>query len=268
MGTDATIYGLSNKLEWQNDFTATRTNVDVWQASESFKCNKKDIATLIPPNKSACTLDGWKWLLVEGVEVTNDSGDIFSCKVSYKGCGVPLTLDSSGGDGVAPDDGRSATYSLTISTSEEPIETHHKFKDISEKDLKIIQAYKNGELKAVENSPNDYTPKSDDFKANKKTLSDDPAANKLMEFIKKNIFSYLRPRQTWTYSYSSRHMPGAAGFNSIGKISSPIGPVPAIDSDRNWLYMGCRVSYTGTVFEISHDWELSGKGGWDTYLYQ
>jgi hypothetical protein len=65
-----------------------------------------------------------------------------------------------------------------------------------------------------------------------------------------------------TYQASS---PPASG--KIGKIASPGGAVPGAPSGATFLLINVSARGTGGAYTVTEEYEMSGEGGWDTFLY-
>jgi len=156
-----------------------------------------------------------------------------------------------GGAGGLPED----EYYLEVSTSEEPIETHHRYDELDPQDI----------LEAVELARN--PPKSEDGKKVVKaaTKNWDPKKLELYKDARKGIEAYREPRVTWTKRWVSKESP--AGLNKIGEIDDPDGDPPAVAAGRDWLNMGIRSRLRGKIHENEITWELSGRDGWNENYY-
>ena len=248
-------HGLKNRVVFANDFTAQRNEKGKWTASESFSCPEDKVTNYIPNKGAACQKNGWKWLGVSGVKVMEPHGGIVQVVVEYGG--FPEAGDTTY-------DGRGAdefTNELSITTVEEPLETHYNYHDVSDEEKGIIAKIKSG---AVERDGTGYTFKDADGNSFELTSE---KGKELADFIMKGVESYLRPEQIWRESIVEKKMPNGATFNKVGTIQSPKG-APTIGSDRNFLFAGCTVQQTGKkVFNVSYEYILSGKGGWDEKIY-
>lgn len=256
--SDPTIYGVQvGDFTWNPDFSATKNDKSMWSGSESFTCRLEDVSTLLPANNTPCTLDGWEFLLFTGCTVNNIEGGLATVTCSYGG-----TEEDASDFGDIND---SATYEMGITTSEEPIESHNRYKDVDPGELQIIQNLKNGSVKQVKDTPYNFIPTSDHEKAEKFVITSD-LGKELCDKIQRGIESYLNAVQIWRVSFVSNTMPSAAILNAVGKITSAVG-APALAGGRNWLFIGCNMNQKDRVYNVSYEWQLSDDGGWDADLY-
>jgi len=79
------------------------------------------------------------------------------------------------------------------------------------------------------------------------------------------VEDYLCPGSIWKATYVS-YTP-AADLSMIGKIDTPLGPVPAVDSGYNWLNTGLTFTDNAGLYRIEESWRLSGPKGWDPVIY-
>jgi len=247
---------------WQSDFEASKDNKGKWSGSHSFLCFAEDATQLIPQKGAPCQQAGFTFLGLDSVSVKNDSGGLMlvTCKYAAGGEGPEFSFEDSSTDG---------RTEMAISTSEEPLETHFRYREISEADMLKIQELKAGRFKPVPKEepegPQEYISKVD-AEGVKSISFEDPLAIELAGKISKGFTSYLQPRQIWRVSKVGRNMPGAAILNKVGKITSAPG-APSVGDGRNWLFMGCSATEEGSAVNISYEFQLSGEGGWDAEIY-
>jgi hypothetical protein len=65
-----------------------------------------------------------------------------------------------------------------------------------------------------------------------------------------------------TYQASS---PPSGG--KVGKISSPGGAVPGAPKGATFLLINISARGTSGSYTVTEEYEMSGEGGWDTFLY-
>jgi len=294
----ATVIGSvapTRSLEWNPDFTATRDEKNMWTGSESFTCKLDEVSYMLPSTGAPCELPGWSFLKTSSITITNIEGTLCSVGVKYGGfnsesetaslssqslasdsltstslTGNALSSDSlSSGEQPNPDptnnDKETAIYDLSISVSQEPIESHIKFLRVSMADRQVIADVKNGKLKELKGTPYAYKDSSDHGDATVfKIVSG--LGQQLMDYINKGILNYEVPNQIWRKTYTDNKLPNAATLNAVGKITTASN-APAVSSNRSWLFMGCTVSQDAQTYTITLEWKLSGPGGWDIYLY-
>jgi hypothetical protein len=252
----STIKGLKS-FEWNSDYTASRDEKEKWTGSESFTCKLNDVTKLVPSTGTACQLQGWSFMKVSGVKITNIEGDLAQVTCEYGGFQ----------DGDDPDDTSKVkyTYELGIVTNEEPIESHPNYKDVDDEELVIIQNVKSGKYQLVAGEEYKYTNISDAGDDEEYEITS-TEGRELIDFISKGVESYLAPSQIWRATFTSKKLPSASILNSVGKVTSAEG-APTISSGRNWLFLGCNVSEENKIYTISYEWMLSGAGGWSDELY-
>jgi hypothetical protein len=254
----STIFGLpSGQVEWNADFTATRDDKGKWTGSESFTCRLSNATALIPSNGTPCQLPGWSFMLVSSVHVANLEGDLVQVTCTYGGF-----QEDAGADEENPS---SATYELGIVTNEEPIESHFRYKDVPDEDLAIIQNVKSGKYEEISDTPFSYQNIANKDDTSTYTIESD-RGQELVTFLTTGVETYLYPAQIWRTTFTSKKLPTATILNKVGKITTAKG-APAVSDDRNWLFLGCNVTEQDKVYTVSHEWQLSGKGGWDEDLY-
>jgi hypothetical protein len=93
---------------------------------------------------------------------------------------------------------------------------------------------------------------------------------------------------TWSATQATPEPPTNA-LATIGHISVPLGTPPIFDDgrsvffigrgpkgaileeidsiQRNWLYMGMNFTQRGSAYMVTHNWLLSGPGGWNPLIY-
>lgn len=254
----ATIYGIRpGNIQWNDDFTATRSLTNKWNASETFTCRINEVTSLIPLKGSACTFPGFEFITCDSVKVSNIGGDLATVKVEYGGLGRP---DSEGGGDGGDDVGNDYTLELSIETGEEPLQTLKKYKDIDSGEKEIIQNILSGKLVAVKNKSYYYRNADENEYAFEVTIASE-LGRELIDFLLRGVTSYLVPRTTLRYSYTSRQMPS---LNGVGKIAIP----PKGGGSDSWLYMGAQMTESGGVYEITKEYLKSQDGDeWDDKIY-
>jgi len=260
---DSTIYGLpKGTIEWTSDFTAERDTNNKWTGGESFTCNLADVTLLIPAKGSPCQHPGFTFLQCNTVKVANIEGNLALVSIGYSGY-----LNEDDGDGDEEGEGNiSYTYELGITTSEEPLESHYRYKDVPLDEKNIIANVKSGTyvLKTL-STPYEFIEKSS-VEGNKKYVIESDLGKELVDFISAGLTDYLVAGQIWRATFTSDKLPEAAILNAVGKITSAIN-APTLSEGRNWLFLGCNVTNTDGLFTITYEWRLSGLGGWVEEIY-
>ena len=247
---------------WQSDFEASKDNKGKWSGSHSFLTYAEDATQLIPQKGAPCQQAGFSFLGLDSVSVRNAEGGLMlvTCRYAAGGEGPEFNFEDTAPTG---------RKEMAITTSEEPLETHYRYREVSEEDLLKIQELKAGRYKAVpkENPEDPLTFISRVDAEGVKTVEfEDELAAELASNISKGFTTFLQPRQIFRVSTVSNSMPNTAKLNKVGKITSAPG-APEVDEDRNWLFMGCAVTEEGNAYSISYEWQLSGLGGWNSQIY-
>ena len=229
-------------------FKASKDNAGLWTGTQMYHCKESELLNLMP--RQGSPHPKFPYLALETV-----SFEIFQeglAKITAGYAGASFGFDGS----EEPEE----EYNLDISTSEEPISTHHRYTDpaggLSGQDI----------LEAVELATN--PPRSEDGKKVKEP--DISTWNQLKKDLyddtKKGIEAYREPRVTWSKRWISKEKP--TGLNDIGKkTNNPEGDPPQIAAGRDWLNIGIRSRERGKVYENEITWELSGRGGWLARYY-
>lgn len=168
------------------------------------------------------------------------------------------TGESSGG-------GATSIYSIEISTSSEPIETHPRFKDIGSgfwRYWEIWKGDKTNELLKSSKLTGDFAAAVTDgyWDPFKYTVS---PIKELLILWGRGQKEYLSPKVV------SRHRTSgpATNLSQVGKIDTP--PYTAGVSGREWLFIGASSSFNASngTFETTYEWLASGPKGWEDYIY-
>lgn len=253
-----TVHGLNRgTIRWADDFKADEDEQGIITATQSFHCYLDEFFTVSPKKGSPCQEPGWEILLLKKLSVSNAKGGVGKVECTYGGVNEN---DFDFGDEDNP-----RTFSLGISVSEEPIETHVRYKDIPVKEKELIQNIKEGRYREAEGEANKYIKNGDSANGAKFALVDEMAIE-LAGKLKKGIDSYVVPNQIWRTSFISKTNVSAAKLNAVGKITTAPG-APTVSDDRDWLFIGASVDQVGDLFNITYEWRLSGPGGWDAEIY-
>jgi hypothetical protein len=269
---------------WQPDFRAEVSKENLWTATHSFLCHIADAPQLIPQKGAFCQEEGFQFLNYASCSVENIEGDLARVTCSYSG---KQPNESGGDDPEEPDDQFLAeNYEMNVSVSEEPIESHPRYKDISELDRDYLAGIREGRIVQVRNSSsevveNTYYDKSQGIVASAYLFTDEKAAE-LANKLASGIFSYQVPKQIWRETRTvaldeDGNVPNSlnipAKLNRVGYISTP-NKAPQLNAGvginkRNYLFTGMNLSIdkaTNTA-TISYEFQVSGPGGWDEDLY-
>lgn len=228
----------------------------ITQAEETIKINSDGLATItvvemIPAAQFQASLQKAyaphpKFRNAQSMDVEatkSKDGQFYRVTTTYQGIFGSASGEASSGGGL-PD----PTSSVSISTSEEPIQTHPKFKEFA-------------------GTPSD--PKNGaifiDPETGKPTKNNEKGVFREFGFGSKfeGVDSYLNI--SCTYTVTSYQATKPKDSSDVGKISSPPGAPKT--SGRNWLYTGMEYTRRGGVYEVRKSWLMSGPGGWKKEIY-
>jgi hypothetical protein len=157
-----------------------------------------------------------------------------------------IELDSSTGGTNTP-----TTYEFVASVRTVPIEAHPNFSDdyLSAADKKLI--------KDAINVP-DRSPDFDNTKDRKRAIS-------LYGYLIDGVESYYVPSIIVRKTYQASSPPNS---NRIGKIASPGVFVPGTPNGATFLLINVSARGSAGSYTVTEEYEMSGEGGWDTFLYK
>lgn len=135
-------------------------------------------------------------------------------------------------------------YTLERSTSQEPIDTHTKFKTVL-----------GGESNATSINGAKFEKDTEIFIG---FSADSQYAG---------VSSYLSAGSTWTKTYLSYTRLSGNEMSKVGFIDAPEGDEPTPPGDYNWLYIGASYTKEGGIYRIQKSWLLSSKGKWPQEIY-
>jgi len=167
-------------------------------------------------------------------------------------------------------------YTMKYNTSSEPIDTHpdfQKFAGDGDNPLHGAQFEPNGAFRkfAHKLSKDELEALDIDGGFPVRNAKGQAAAEGDQNWFS-GVSSYLESSGVWTKRFKSNRTPTLEG---LGKISTPDGYCPVIEG-RNWLYTGFTASFTSPAKadknrtikgDISMEWTLSGRRGWDKDIY-
>jgi hypothetical protein len=224
------------KLYPQPGYTLQIDKEGKWTATQLFLCHRSSAIALMPR-------PGVSFITVSQVIATFTEGDL-----------AEITCQYAGAEEKAEDEKANAVYSMGLSLSEEPLLSHHRYKDIPQAEREAIQLIQSG--------------KNKDDQGNK--LRDKVTSELGIEALAKidrGQTSYYSPRVTWRESWVRDKPASAAELNDIGNIATPTGPAPALAGGRNWLKNGITQTQEGKAFRLENEWLASDRGGWDAQIY-
>jgi hypothetical protein len=157
-----------------------------------------------------------------------------------------IELDSSTGGTNTP-----TTYEFVASVRTVPIEAHPNFSEkyLSAADKKLI--------KDAVNVP-DRSPDFDNTKDRKRAIS-------LYGYLIDGVESYYVPSIIVRKTYQASSPPNS---KRIGKIASPGVFVPGTPNGATFLLINVSARGSAGSYTVTEEYEMSGDGGWDTFLYK
>jgi hypothetical protein len=184
-------------------------------------------------------------LLMYEYVVTREPGDMGRIDATYRGVLAEYPLDFIQED-------------VSVATSAEPIETHPLFAypptapPVTVTQINLVQ-------KALANNvtpdPTLIVPAS--------------AADSYYQRKRRGYDSYLRRGTTYRQNYCATAAP--TDYTHVGYIQTPTdttsAPPPPAGSPQNYICTGISWRRMGGVYYVTKEWQLSGPGGWDTFLY-
>lgn len=171
-----------------------------------------------------------------------------------------IELDSAG---QPPSQGKlsgGANYEYVSSVRTVPIETHPNFGGsqistggfIKPEDIKLIKD-------TVQTPGKTFDDISDSL-----VSGDLGRCRSLYGYLAKGIESYYVPSMVVRKTYQASSPPSGV---KVGKISSPGGTVPGTPSGATFLLINVSARGTTGAYTVTEEYEMSGEGGWDTFLY-
>jgi hypothetical protein len=158
-----------------------------------------------------------------------------------------IELDASTGTST---NSNSATFEIISAVRTVPIEAHPNFgeKYLSAADKKLI--------KDAVQVP-DRSPSFDNTKDKARAIS-------LYGYLMNGVESYYVPSIVVRKTYQASSAPSSA---MVGKISAPAISVPGIPKGATFLLTNISSRGTSGAYTVTEEYEMSGEGGWDTFLY-
>jgi hypothetical protein len=135
-------------------------------------------------------------------------------------------------------------YELLASTSEEPIETHRKFEEIAGTEAAPLNGAK--------------------FDENGLFIGFGRTTDGTNEFM--GVDSFLAVGWIYRMSYFTTDTKNISGY-VVGRIVSKPSGAPDIGPDRSWLLIRSDRIRKGHLYQIVHEFRMSGEKGWNKTLY-
>lgn len=203
-------------------------------ATEVYQCQWKDALRLSTAVKKH---PDFTWLDKTRAKIKREEADLARVTITFEG-----TESGSTGNADA-----TSIYELESCTSQEPIETHTRYKDVTvDERRKIDEA----------------------IKSKKAPTGLSTRATELYEKRLKGVTAYLSPAVTWTQTITrGASQVSNETLNTVGHIDTPAGSPPSVATGRNWLRGATTQTVRGSAVQVRHSWRLSGRSGWDAELY-
>jgi hypothetical protein len=195
-----------------------------------------------------------------GASLSRQAPGIYHVVGSYVGAEVDGGDDGGDGDGDGdgagggpspgggPNDTANVTYELDVTQASQPIQVHPRFDSL--KRTSGWTQLEDGTYGFPEYAPHRESDE-DEFPV---TLY--------------GIVDWVDFGAIWRKTYLVGGSGSLPELSSIGTIDEPPGPVPNVDGDRNWLKVGAKARGRGNVWEVTEEWMLSGRGGWQSAIYR
>jgi hypothetical protein len=217
------------------------------------------------------TLDPFFFFLnVTNSTITRNEGGVMTISVECAGSNT-----GQFGDGDLDDDAL-PTYRLEGRISEAPFSDHPKWKVLSEVEQIALGKLISG---SYEWGPDPFvSPDSETFVTYIRTgeestniLTPNPiTTGDAIDFAKritKGQSTYFVPTVTYTESTQGTSGMTAAQLSLLGKISTPRGNPPTASGNRDWMLTGASQEQRGDLYQTTIEWTLSGREGYDSFLY-
>lgn len=95
--------------------------------------------------------------------------------------------------------------------------------------------------------------------------SETARARSLYGYLLDGVESYYVPSLVVRKTYQASSPP--ASSKSVGKISDPGVYVPGKPKNANFLLINVSARGSAGSYTVTEEYEMSGEGGWDTFLY-
>lgn len=213
-----------------------------WTATQIFLCHRSSAVALMP--RPGTAHPEIPFIAVAQVSAEFTEGDLAEITCQYAGAE----------DKDEENEKANAVYSMGLSLSEEPLLSHHRYKDVPAKEREALQLIQSGKDKDDQGN-----------KLRNKVESD--LGKEALTKIERGQTSYYSPRVTWRESWVRNKHASAAELNDIGNISTPSGSAPSLAGGRDWLLNGVTQTQEGKSFRLELEWLASDRGGWDPQIY-
>ena len=171
-----------------------------------------------------------------------------------------IELDSVGQPPSAGPLSGGTTYEYVSSVRTVPIETHPNFGGsqisaggfIKPEDIKLIKD-------TVQTPGKTFDDITDQLKSGQTSK-----CRSLYGYLAAGVESYYVPSMVVRKTYQASSPPSSG---RIGKIASPGGSVPGTPRGGTFLLINVSARGTTGAYTVTEEYEMSGEGGWDKFLY-
>lgn len=197
----------------------------------------------------------YEGLQLTGISLSKLPGGAYNATGTYEG-GSPGGI--GGGTPSAQGGEESATYELDFSQAQKPIQVHP---DFATPTTGLRDRYKWGPLDK-DNSAWGFQA------ACPSGVSPVVGESGSMVNPLHGVTDWLDVGAVWRKSWmeTAAVIPVSLFYN-LGRVDSPMGPVPVVGQGRNWIKSAAKARGRGKVWECTNEWLLSGRGGHEPAIY-
>lgn len=194
----------------------------------------------------------WEGIKRTGMQMRKVPGGGYNVTGTYEGK-VPDGKEGSN----KPDPETLITYELDFTQAQNPIQVHPRFKALKAK--YGWDVLKDGSYGFLEKVPA-ATPGS-----GSQPVGEDRDGISVLF----GVTDWLDVGAVWRKSWLADDtlIPDDI-FRNLGRVDDPDGPVPVVGQGRNWLKSAVKVRGRGKSWELTVEWMLSGRGGWEPEIYK
>jgi hypothetical protein len=154
----------------------------------------------------------------------------------------------------------STAYEYVSSVRTIPIEAHPNFGGAQNSSSAFIKAE---DLKLIKNTVQTPGKTFEDISGSL-ISGQTERCRSLYGYLAKGVESYYVPSMVVRKTYQASSPPVGG---KIGKIASPGGSVSGTPSGATFLLISISARGTTGSYTVTEEYEMSGEGGWDTFLY-
>jgi hypothetical protein len=153
-----------------------------------------------------------------------------------------------------------AAYEFISAVRTRPIEAHPNF---GGDQISTGGFIKPEDIKLIKDTVQTPGKKFDDI-SDQLVSGDLGRCRSLYGYLSKGIESYYVPSMVVRKTYQASSPPSSSG---IGKIATPGVSVPGKPKGATFLLINVSARGAGGSYTVTEEYEMSGEGGWDTFLY-